>query len=460
MRKKYLLYISVLVFIFLLTLIVWPDRNINIDIGSFHYHKVWKGPNLNEITSGRIENDLNLDLGSGFLGGTAFEYKIVYPEATENKKEIADQTLDEIRMRLAAGGYNQSDITWELRGEDYYTIARIENIDDNVSDEYIKETVFKKGVLQLWGERSQTDIGAQTTDQQANTFESFLDQNYDKIEVDANDIKGYRVFEDEETYGVKIALSDVQAEALSSSILAFFGRNLLAVLDEQFIVVDGADLGEQIQTTGKIKTLNLTGFQSKKDAKLMAGIIGNGPLGVELEQFKKEAFQAEYDRSIIGKVALAFIAVLIVFGLILITLYKIDGVVGLLMNVLWGLLVAAGLKILPVVITIPTILALGMLTGLFLWMLLKVIRSIDRKNKTREDLDLGMYFKDASVHKEITNMIYVMLILGLVCLLSSIWPGNNIAALILLSTLVSWFTIEQCVPAIYKFTALLKEKDE
>ncbi|MBU0976140.1 MAG: hypothetical protein ABIE03_00670 [Patescibacteria group bacterium] len=458
MKKKYLLYTSALLFIFVLVLVVWPNRTVNLDIGSFHYHKIWEGPSLSKITSGRINNDLNLNLGADFRGGTFLEYKVNFPDAMEDKAKTADQILELIRSRLTAGGYNQSEVTWELRGEDYYLSAQVEDRDE--ADAYLRESVFKKGVLQLWGESAQPEIPTEITDQAANTFESFLDQNYDKLEVNANDIKGYRVIEDAGNYTIRIALSNAQAEALYSNIFSFFGKNLLAVLDEQFIVIDGADLGEQVQTTGKIKTLNLTGFQSKADAKLMAGIIQNGPLSVELEQTKTEPFPAKSDENVLGKIVLTFIGIFLAFGLVLIAIYKIDGAVGFAAIGLWGLIISAGLKILPINLTVPVIFILGLLTGIFFWMLLRVIKSIDEKNRIREEIDLIMYFRDAGVHKEIAIVIYMMLICGAVCLVTSIWPGINLANTVLLGTFTSWFIIEQFVPITFKFTAFLKEKDE
>ena len=56
-KKNYVIYILFLI-VFLFTLfILWPDKWVNVDIGSFHYHKLWEGPSLGSLTFEKLQNE-------------------------------------------------------------------------------------------------------------------------------------------------------------------------------------------------------------------------------------------------------------------------------------------------------------------------------------------------------------------------------------------------------------------
>lgn len=455
MGKKYVHYILSLLLLFLLALIVWPNRTITLNIEDFHYQKMWEGPSLTKLTSGRIQNDLNLNLGKELLGGVRFKYQVIFNEAETEKVERLDQTVEIIRERFDAGGFGQSDVYWKEENEQYFILADVENKNSKLGD--LKETLFNTGDLNIWGE-GQQDLPQESDPTSAGSFESFLEQSYDKLEVDANDIKGYRILNDEDKHFIKLALSDVQSEALTANIYSFYGKNLLAVLDEQFLVIDGTDIGEQVQMSGQIRTLNIAGFESEEEAEFFGGIIDNGPLQVELSQVEENEYEGAYDKSFVGKTAILFIGLSLIFAVFLIAKYKVDGVVGFLSVAIWLLFIAAGLKFLQVTLTLNLIMMSSIAIGILFYIINEIIHSIDKRNK-QSRVDLVIYYRDQNVHKKVSALYTIQILVGL-SLLFSTWQGKNIANVLLLSGLFTFLTIDYLVSLIYKFIFFVKEEND
>lgn len=454
MKKDYLIYISLIFLVFLAAIIIWPHYWVNIDISSFHYHKLWKGPDL---TSGKYEHDFDIHLGMDFTGGVEYRLRVIFPEGEEDKKAQIEESVKLLQNRLRAVGYNESTVNWQKQEEDYSIIIQIAGSSDEFSD--FESNIFQKGKLEMWGEKGEEiTIENESIDLQGDEtdpFRSYLEQNYTNLNVDGNRIKGFKTGETEEVSYLTIVLEDDQASELTSQIYNFYGKSLMAVLDGQLLYIDGKDLGEKLQLYREAKSVKISGIADLNQAQLFGAVIQNGPLPLDLEIVESNEFEGVYGREFLDKGMIAGLAALALLMIPLIFMFKWDGVIGVISLMLYGLFIFALLKVVPVKLTIGVVWAFIFCIGLYTGLLSLILENNKRKRR-EEKLLFSQFNKDKELFEIISNLITLQVIVSLVFIIFAPWQIQNTIQVILGGVVLIWIGLEYLLPFQYKLINLFK----
>lgn len=442
MKRNFFIYIFLLILIFIALIILWPNRWINIDVGSFHYHKLWEGPNLTEITNGRINNDLNFELGKDFAGSKEYKVKVAFEDSgeeeisDENKQKVLDNTVELLRKRFNEAGLKETEIRWIKGEENYYIEASVVKKEANT----YKDIIFNKGVLEIWGEKAEPDP-IEVGGDQTFSFEDYLKQSYEKIDIDVNTIKGSMTGEGEEDSFIKVALLDNQSSELSNAVNTYVGKAVIAVIDEKFIPIDGQDMGEQFQFYGQIRSIKLMGFQDIQEAELYSSVVKYGPLEVSFDIEEESEIEPVYGRDFLLRGLVVYIVLLLVFCVLMVVLYKQDGLVGALAVPLFSLFLLATLKVLPLIITIGYVYSLLAVFAVLTW----IVFSIARKSYYKKKADRAwkwLYVRDESFTKRSLKLVLSLALFSILCIIILPWEGKNFAGVVFTGTVWIWILVE------------------
>ncbi|MBN2016299.1 hypothetical protein JW766_05730 [Candidatus Dojkabacteria bacterium] len=469
--KKYLIYYILLLFVtFLLVLIVWPNRWINIDMGNFHYHKMWEGLKLSDLTFGVSDKELDLDMGRDFTGGSEYRVKVLFDEGEEEKLQKVRDATDLIRLRFEKAGYPESSVNYTKEGEEFFLVIRVEENKDEF-EEY-KTSIFARGKFEVWGEKltpTEGDEGVIIGEDEDDPIKAFLKQSYDSLNIDGNQMKGFKVSpssdsstaglipgSEEEVYDLRIILDDHQVNELTNNIYVYFGKSIIGVLDSQILPIDGKDLGETLQTYGKALSIQIAGLPDEKIALIYGAIIQYGPLPVELEADEGVDIAGSIGQDILQKILLGCTIVAFLSALVMIVLYKYDGVIGLILVFYYGLFVIACLKLFSVKITMVSVLALITTLGVFIGMLFKVIQNSFRENKRTEGQRWD-FTRSHEILKLLLNVTYASAIILLIFKVFALWNFANVALAILIGISVTWLIVDLLLPLSFKLVTFFKE---
>jgi hypothetical protein len=128
---------------------------MNIDIGSFHYHKLWEKPTLEILTNGSFSNDFSINWGRDFLGEKMYTIDVVF-ENEENVESKIAQTVELFSNRLNSAGLGESTVWAEKVDTKYIIYAQVP---EGVATSYeFESTVLQKGKFAIWGQKDEEDI--------------------------------------------------------------------------------------------------------------------------------------------------------------------------------------------------------------------------------------------------------------------------------------------------------------
>jgi preprotein translocase subunit SecD len=452
-KKDYVFYILFIFFIFVCGLIAWPNRFINIDAGDFHYHKEWTGFTLDQLTFGLLSNDLNIDLGKDFTGSNKYKVKVVFVQGEGEKEVKLNQTMELLRARLEQSGFVESSINYFKEVEDYYIYADIGG--DAEERELVSSIFFLKGELGIWGEKSEEEMAMASQEQtefdENDIFRSYLEQQYKDLGVDGNQIKGFQVGEEEESYYLKIVLQESQAEALQNQLMLFYGKSLIGVLDSQILALDGSDLSEQVRLGG-ISSLKFAGMNDEQSAKLFGSIIQNGPLPVSLEVSETNFQEVRLARPYISKVLKIGAIAIAVMAIVLIAFFKKDGVVMAVSVALFTMIFVAGLKLIPVRFSLGSIWAFLLSLSFLLAYFAKVLK--EYLSGSRETEISVLFHADRS--KTFMDTVTLQFILSILLVLFAPGYMKYFGWFGILGTLCFAIVQALAIPFIYKLISLFK----
>lgn len=458
MRKEFLTFIVLLFLVLIAALISWPTRWMNLDIGSIHYHKLWEGPNLSDLTFGKFEYNFDIDLGRDFRGSTEYKVKVSFDEGEEDKEGKVKDTVSALRERLHAMEQYEGEVVYYKDGEDYYIRVEVAGTDEEF--DLYKNTLLQEGNLEIWGEKTEdlTEDDSQQIQigEGEDPFRSFIEQSYQTMGVDANDMKGITVAKEEDSYYIRVFLSDLQAEQLLSQIELFYGKRIVAILDSQILFIDGGDLGDQIQYYRKVNSVKIAGFYDRAQADLISSVIRSGPLSTTLEIVESNSYEAKYDINFISE-SLVREAIIICLLLLLVILFKWDGLMAVFMTGFYYLFVLAGLKISPFFLTEGTLFAFLFSSCIFFTLLSKilVIKLKISKNEAALTEEISLKGRDQAYIGTLLLIICISLILSLFI---PVWFVQNVLVVIFISVLMNYLVLYHLMPFSYKFINLFKRE--
>lgn len=366
MRKYYFLNLLSLFIFFIGALILWPTSWINVDVGSFHYHKEWKGPNLEDLTDGNFEKDFDLNFGFDFSGGSEYTLYAFGPTGNASVEDV-QTVIDMIRSRLEMVGYGESKVSYKREGDGYSITVQVPaRVDEFNQFAYI---LSQKGDVAIWGERS-TPLEADT--QSEDIMIDYLKMNYEDIGIRIRSVKGIRIKDVEDGYALYTGLGDQDIAEISEQASSLYDKSILVLIDEGGgYPIDGSLLGEQLQYYGEIKTIQILGFVEKENALAIASLIQHGPFPVDLFQTDAKSIAPEVGVEFVRKIIFALGISLIILAIISIILYKADGLMVSTVAFWHFASILVTLKILQTTVTVG-----GMLAVLFSVAVYTVLLSI------------------------------------------------------------------------------------
>lgn len=457
MKRDYILYILLLLLVFLSALIIWPNRWINIDFGNFHYHKEWVGPTLSDLTLGKVEGDLNFDLGKDFRGGSEYKFQVIFGKASDDKAKIVSEAVEVLRKRLYEAGFAEGSVNFKKEGEEHFILLEVPASTEEF--ELSVNTITQEGELTLWGEKGQDAISqgdAEFDSSETDPFMQFIKQRYTPIDMDLSNFKGERVGKSEDVYFVGIGLNDEQAKKLKEQLYLFWGKSIIALVDGAMLPVDGSNLGEQFSLYGEARSIRLTGFSDKQEAKLTQAVIGNGLLGVKLVAIESRNFDPVFGDDFLDKGILAGGIALIAAGFVFITLFKKEGLAAVFSVIFFLLLSLAGMKVFNITLTLGSIFAFIIIVCNYVGLLFYTYER-RKKDASFAEGNLEKYIRDKDIVKFTNNFLMYQLVIGLILFIFSPVTSKYFAFVLLIGTTLEYFMLDQIVPSFYRIKNLFKK---
>ncbi len=453
-NKFYIFYIIFLIVLLFTFLTVWPDRWINIDIGSFHYHKLWEGPSLASLTLEKLQSDLDIKLGRDFEGSKQYKLKIVFDEGEVNREYTADEITELISKRLTKAKIVESDVYWERGEEEYYIYVEL---NASISDfESVEGTIFNLGDLSIWGEKGEEASDEEINlEEDSNPLRSYLKQNYTNLNINANEIKSYSVGSADDSYFIKLALKDEQCTSLSEQVYSFWGSSLIAVLDDQVLPLDGQELAKQLEYYKQVKGVKIAGIASKELADIYGATIMYGPLSHELEIISSDTQSPKYGKEFLDNVIVSGLGSVVSISIISILLFRKKGFLFVIGIVLFCLLVITSLKLSPIRLTVMNIFTFLFGLGLFLYCILKgMVSRFDMKDRTIELCD--GFLSDSDNKRHLRNLVSIILLSSLISEFISVWDIKNISRVFAICAISIWILYMYVLPFLDKFISIAK----
>lgn len=346
MRREYLYYLFFLIIFFISALALWPSRWINIDVGSFHYHKYWQRPDPHYLSDGQIANDFSLRWGKFFVGTKEFTV-VVDGEQEEVSKAQVDVAVEILRKRFLRAGFVHATAWAEKVGDQYIVHVSVPRGD--LSEEDFGRLITQRGSLELWGEKDQQDVPADG--EQPTTIRGILEQSYEQLDIGTFQIKGFKVVDEEEVVSLRLGLEDAVSDSITENVQLFYNKMIISVLDEAVLPLDGQDLGEQLSTYGVVRSIQIPGFETQQQAKITGAVIEYHSMPISLNVTETNEVPGYFSLASVRQAFLIYtvmISILVAAGIIL---YRLDGLITAFAFGVYLLLFMVILKILTIAIT-------------------------------------------------------------------------------------------------------------
>jgi len=450
MKKKfYTIYIVFLFILGFLFLVAWPDRWINIDIGSFHYHKLWKGPQLEDITFNKLENDLDIALAKDFKGVKKYKVKVVFEEEEVDKIDITKSLTGKLIKRFEKGKVNETEVYWESSDNDYYIYVEVSNNYDDFTD--IETILLSEGNLSVWGEKGENVVSDEISlEEDEDPITSYLKQNYIDLNINANDIKSYNIEKEEDTYSLKLALKDEQGKTLSEQLFNFYESYLIAEFDGQILPIDAGELSKQMQYYDKIKGIKLAGIETREKGQMYGASIKYGPLDQKIEIDSSEIISPKYDRSVLDLIILIGIGFLIFVALVFFMLFRKKSYIPICGLILFCLFVIVSLNIIKMKLSMLSIFTFLLALSFFIKTLIKsIVKEFDTAIKKIYLNEKYLGNKEIIRNLNIINSLVLVLAFALEFL--ALWEVKNISRMFAICIVSIWIIYLYIMPFINKF---------
>jgi hypothetical protein len=265
----------------------------------------------------------------------------------------------------------------------------------------------------------------------------FIQQQYNNLGVNANNIKGYKVGKSEGDYFLQIGLADSEAEKMTTEIYAYFNRSLTGLLDNQMVPLDGSALGDQLSLYGEVKTLNFVALQNEEYAQLLGAVISNGPLEVTLLEEESTDVEPLLGRDFLKKSLYAIAGLTLSYVLVVFIFFRKNTFHSLAVTGIFYSFVLVGLKVFPLVISLAGFYGLVLGFGMYVGLQLFIIRKADFI-KGERSIRLVLPTKQSDIAKK---MLLIISVFSGLCLIVLPAPFRSFSGILLLCSIMSWICI-------------------
>lgn len=453
-NKFYIIYIIFLLSLLFTFLVVWPDKWINIDIGSFHYHKLWEGPSLESLTFEKLQNELDIELGRDLEGTIKYKLKVIFEVDEIDRGYKAREITDLLYKRLTKAKVTESDVYWVKEDEEYFIYVEVNAASKELQN--AEGTIFNSGDLSIWGEKTEESTSEDINlEEDSDPLQSYLKQNYTNLNINGNEIKSYTIGSSDDSYFIKLALKEDQCKSLSDQIYTFWGSSLIAVLDDQVLPLDGQELAKQLEYYNQVKGVKVAGISSKESAQIYGATIMYGPLSHNIEVISSATETPKYGRKFLDSaVASGFISIIFI-SFVSILLFKKRGLLFSIGMYLFCLLVITSFKLLSIKLTVLNIYVFLIGLGLFIYFILKgMVSRIDIK--TRKIEFYGAFLSNPDYKNQLRNLVTIILLMSLIVEIVSIWEAKNLSRVISICSVSVWLIYMYILPFLDKFINIAK----
>lgn len=438
MKKSYIKYLLFLLSVFFCALIVMPTIHVKVNFKSFHYDKVWQGPTLGDLTVGKFERSFDLRLGSEFEGGSSYTLAVNFGEGQGQDENMVKATVKILADRFSTAGYSEAEVTYDKDQDgnfviEVYVPVRLENLSD------FEDLMTEKGVFDVWGERSDTTDNQQITGGNI-TLRDLIAQKYNNLPVDFSKVKGTSIGTESGYYYVTIGLTTDQSSGITQELSNYIGKSLAALLDDEFLPINGKDMGSQYQQYRLIHSIRVTGIGDKRQAANIAAVVKNGPIPVDLS-----ILESQDKEPAIGKTALTTglvmgIGIVFVNSALLSIIFKKNGLATALLLLLSLLYTFALLKVVGVLVSSETILALEFSLAIFIAILIGILVKA-RKELKDKGIKIELFVRSKEIASFMNFYVAVVILLTLILMLFGPVGTALFAKIFLIATVVHWTII-------------------
>lgn len=455
MRRDYIYYILFVFLFFLSIFIIFPTRWVNIDVGSFHYHKLWQKITLDDLTNGNYSNDFHINWGRDIVGGKKYKISVQF-ESEENTAQEIDQTIDLFSKRLSSAGYSESNVWYEKVNEDYVIFAEVSG--GETSSYEFESTILQKGKFVIWGQKDEEDVPAEGSDEELTSIDAILERSYENFGLGTMKFRGFRVEEEDGQYVLVLGLDTEASKIFTEKVQLFYGKMILAQLDENILSIDGGSLGEQLSQRGKIISINIPGFASREQAELVGSVIYHAPLETNLSISETTFLESPVDLTFIRKGTIGALLLSLVIAACCVVAFRKNGILASILIFVYEYLFVILLKVFPITFTFGSLLSLILMFGFFVGSLLLLLRSASQQQK-----QWVLFTKHQDTLAQLHSIqSFVILLAGLSAILLLImpWLAKTFLAVLFIGCILFIVSYEIVLPISFSLVQLLKKENE
>lgn len=351
-----LFWFVLILFLFAL-LIDWPTVPVKFTIGSYTYDKVLKGPNLNELTNGKVNKTFDVRLGLDLKGGTYISLRGDMSNVVEGeRKDKIEATKEVIKNRIDQFGTSESNIYTSVVGDEYRIVVELPGTGSDVEQQI--DTIKQVAKLEFWERKSEAEIAAIQTE--TVDFTNYLPLYYNPTDVTGADLKDAKARQDQNTgkgYEVVLEFTDQGAEKFNAVAIRNRGKDVAIVLDGQIISdpIVQEDFGLQ---SGTSKFVTITGGANgfeEATAENLAIQLRGGALPIPVEVIQQRTIEPTLGKDSLSKSLIAGVVGIILIMLFMIFLYRGAGLIADIALILYMIFTLALFKAIPITLTLAGI---------------------------------------------------------------------------------------------------------
>jgi len=445
MSRKYLKYIIFIIFLFFLGLILWPTVRVKFDISTFHYDKIWKGPNLSDVFGESVNKNFDIHLGSDFQPSSEYILKML-PNENPVDEAMSIKTAEIVSKRLIDAGVEDFDIKLERIESDYFINLKVPFTIEEFKP--YNNIFLEKGVSELW---VQNPSKTENPEAQIDSLKSYFAQTYDNTGFDFDKIIGAKVSKEEDTYFLRVGLSTEQGNNLRDQLITAGTNNYILFLGEEFFYIDLEDISLQFQQYGSIRALKLINVYDEISGNVSASILVSENLPSIMYIDSSRDISAPVINQNLQNFLLLISALTIIISILLILIFKKNGLSSGLSIIFYYFLLLASLKIFEINLSIWVMVLLTSFYGLLIsGLIYKLIL-----NKRNENIILT---SDNIIDQKTSQQIEKILLLFVFAYGLIVFFSVTLLSDLVFSSLLSMFLIYVIIRFVFQFLTKIDGK--
>jgi protein-export membrane protein SecD len=370
-------------------------------------------PNGPNIKLGNWHREIKVHLGLDLQGGTHMVYELDMSKIeSEDFDDAAQSVVDVIEKRVNVLGVSEPIVQSAKISGKYNIIVELPGIKDI---EQAQEMIGKTAQLEFWElSDNQNEIEDFFADQ-----ENTVSPGWIKSNLDGSHLRKSRVDFDQTTGNPHIAINfNNQGKEIFANITQKnIGKPLAIALDQEIISAP------TVQSSITDGSAIITGDFTIEEAKNLSQLLNAGALPVPINIVEQRTIGATLGEESVKQSLLAgFIGILLVI-IFMIIVYKIPGFIASIALIIYGLIILALFKLIPVTLTLAGIagfiISFGMAVDANVLIFSRMKEEFQKKLPTQAVIKNGFdraftSIFDSNISTLITCIILYMMTSGLV----------------------------------------------